>query len=213
MKKRYPVRHLPLKRIFDVVFSLFILCVTAPLFLIISLAIFLTSQNLCSIFYIQKRVGRGGWLFNCIKFRTMYRGADKRLQSILDSSVSIRKEWLLFRKLKNDPRITFVGSFLRRTSLDELPQFLNVLKGDLSVVGPRPVVQEEVDAYYGENACKILSIRPGITGVWQVGGRSDTSYFRRVRLDLFYVKKVSFLYDLKLILKTNPVIFSSKGAY
>jgi exopolysaccharide production protein ExoY len=213
LKKRYPVRHLPLKRIFDIFFSFFVLILTAPLFLCIALAIFISNPHYRSIFYQQKRVGRGGCLFNCIKFRTMHLDADKRLQSMLESNSSIKQEWLLYRKLKNDPRITVMGRFLRKTSLDELPQFLNVLKGDLSVVGPRPVVEEEVDIYYGKSAPQILSIRPGITGVWQVRGRSDTSYARRVGLDLFYVKKVSFGYDLKLILKTIPVIFFSKGAY
>ena len=143
----------------------------------------------------------------------MYTDADQRLNNLLETEAELQKEWRLRRKLKQDPRITPFGHFLRKTSLDELPQFWNVLKGDLSVVGPRPVVREELDQFYGAKAVKILSIRPGLTGVWQVSGRNDTCYITRVKLDEEYVANRSFFLDLKLICKTIPAMITSKGAY
>jgi len=125
----------------------------------------------------------------------------------------MRKEWECYRKLKNDPRITPIGAILRRTSLDELPQFFNVLKGDLSVVGPRPVVQEEIDRHFGCKAYKIFSVRPGITGLWQISGRSDIKYSTRIALDERYVDMSSLLLDLKIVALTVPSMISSRGAY
>ena len=143
----------------------------------------------------------------------MYRDADKRLKEILEADPELQDEWNKTYKLKKDPRITLIGRLLRRTSLDELPQFWNVLKGDLSVVGPRPVVQEEINQHFGVKAYKILSIRPGITGIWQVSGRNDTSYETRIKMDEQYVDKHSLLLDLKLVLMTIPCMISSRGAY
>jgi undecaprenyl-phosphate galactose phosphotransferase len=175
------------------------------------LAIRLTSKG--KAIYSHERIGRGGKPFNCYKFRTMYRNADQRLQEILESDPQLREEWQKSFKLKNDPRITPIGKILRKTSFDELPQFWNVLKGDLSIVGPRPVVKEEINQYFGVKAYKILSVRPGITGLWQVSGRSDTSYETRIHLDEKYVDNHSLLLDLKLVLKTIPCMVRSKGAY
>lgn len=206
------VKHIPIKRAFDIVFSLAMLILGFPLFFLIGLLIFVTSPG--KIVYAHQRVGRGGKPFWCYKFRTMYVDADIRLKEILDSNPQLKKEWQQTFKLKQDPRITSIGAFLRKTSLDELPQFWNVLKGDLSVVGPRPVVQEEIDKYIGLKAAKILSIRPGLTGPWQVSGRSDIAcYQTRIKLDEYYVDNQSFLWDLKLIAKTIPAMLSSKGAY
>lgn len=210
--KRTPIRHIPIKRIFDILFSLIILLVGFPVFLIIALIIRFSSPG--KIIYSHKRIGRGAKTFQCYKFRTMYADADARLKEILTSDPERKAEWEKTFKLKNDPRITPIGAFLRKTSLDELPQFWNVLKGDLSIVGPRPVVREEVDKYLGEKALKILSIRPGLTGPWQVSGRSDIScYKKRIELDEYYVDNRTFVLDLKMIAKTIPVMIFSKGAY
>lgn len=207
-----PIKHIPVKRVFDIAFSTCALLFGLPLFFFIAFLIFCTSPG--KIFYSHKRIGRGGTVFKCYKFRTMYPDADIRLKEILKSNATLREEWEKSFKLKKDPRITPIGSFLRKTSLDELPQFWNVLKGDLSIVGPRPVVKEEVEKYLGLKAPKILSIRPGLTGPWQVSGRSNiTCYKKRVELDEFYVDNHSLLLDVKLIAKTIPVMLFSKGAY
>jgi undecaprenyl-phosphate galactose phosphotransferase len=205
------VRHLPLKRGFDVIFALVALLVAFPLFITLALLIRLTSQG--PIIYAHERIGRGGIPFKCFKFRTMYADAESRLKNILCTDPAAAKEWERARKLKFDPRITPLGKWLRKSSLDELPQFLNVLKGDLSVVGPRPVVRAEIEKYYREKAPKILSIRPGITGLWQVSGRSSTSYKERVTLDEHYVETHTLLFDFLLILKTISALLTRKGAY
>ncbi len=196
---------------FDILFSCCILTLSSPLIILIMLAILLNSRG--KIFYMQERIGRGGMPFQCYKFRTMYTDADERLQGILSKNPVMRKEWECYRKLKNDPRITPIGAILRRTSLDELPQFFNVLKGDLSVVGPRPVVQEEIDRHFGCKAYKIFSVRPGITGLWQISGRSDIKYSTRIALDERYVDMSSLLLDLKIVALTVPSMISSRGAY
>lgn len=206
------VKHIPIKRFFDIIFSLFALVIGAPIFILIAILIICSSSG--KFIYSHERIGRGGKSFRCYKFRTMYQDADARLQEILRSNPMLKEEWEKTFKMKNDPRITPIGVFLRKTSLDELPQFWNVLKGDLSIVGPRPVVQEEVVKYLGIKASKILSIRPGLTGPWQVSGRSDVvCYQKRIELDEYYVDHHSFWLDLKLILLTIPVMVFSKGAY
>jgi undecaprenyl-phosphate galactose phosphotransferase len=206
------IKHIPIKRLFDILFSSSILLFGLPIFLFIGLLIYLTFPG--KIIYAHQRIGRGGKPFLCYKFRTMYPNADQRLKDILNTDPLLKKEWEQSYKLKKDPRVTPLGSFLRKTSLDELPQFWNVLKGDLSIVGPRPVVQEEVNKYLGLKASKILSIRPGLTGPWQVSGRSDVDcYQKRIELDEYYVDNQSLLLDLTLVIKTIPVMLSSKGAY
>jgi undecaprenyl-phosphate galactose phosphotransferase len=195
------VRHLPIKRVFDLVFSLFVLVACFPFFLGVALLVKCFSKG--PIFYSQERIGRGGVPFACYKFRTMNVGADQELPP----------EWKIERKLKRDPRITKIGHFLRKTSLDELPQFWNVVKGDLSVVGPRPVTREEIVEEYGPYASRLLTIRPGITGPWQVSGRSDSTYRERIRLDMQYIRHPSLLKDLLYIVKTIPAMVFSRGAY
>lgn len=207
----FEIRHIPIKRFFDILFSLLALVLCAPLFLIIALAVRFSSPG--KVIYYQKRIGRGGKPFHCYKFRTMYPDADKRLIELLESDPSLKAEWKKTCKLKNDPRVTPIGSFLRKTSLDEFPQFMNVLKGDLSVVGPRPVVQVEVMEHLGPKAAKILSIRPGLTGLWQISGRNDISYEKRIQLDEHYIDHHSLLLDIKLIIKTIPAMIFSRGAY
>lgn len=208
---RCKVKRIPLKRAFDIGFSLLVLTLLSPIYLLVAAAIKLNSKG--KVFYAHERIGRGGKIFRCYKFRTMYQNADVRLKELLQKRPYLRHEWETNFKLKSDPRITPIGRFLRKTSLDELPQFWNALKGDLSVVGPRPVVQEEIVKYFGVKAYKILSIRPGITGMWQVSGRNDITYETRIALDEQYVDTQSFLLDLKIILKTIPCILSAKGAY
>lgn len=202
---------LPLKRALDIIFSLSVLILVSPLFLVIAMIIKATSKG--NAIYYQIRIGRGGTHFRCYKFRTMYQNADSILDEILATNPEKREEWNNTHKLKNDPRVTPIGHFLRKSSLDELPQFWNVLKGDLSVVGPRPVVKEEINRHFGHKAEKIFSIRPGITGLWQISGRSDTSYSKRIALDEYYVENRTLLKDLKIIALTIPSIISKKGAY
>ena len=163
-------------------------------------------------FFAQTRIGRGGNRFHCLKFRTMVPHAERELQRILDRDPVARAEWERDFKLKNDPRVTLIGRFLRKTSLDELPQFLNVLVGEMSVVGPRPVTPQEL-SLYGENAQIYLACTPGITGLWQVSGRSDVSYANRVALDVRYALTWSPLQDLKIMLLTLPAMLSRRGAY
>lgn len=205
------IKHIPLKRIFDLFFSCGVIFFFSPLFIVIAILIKCTSKG--KVLYRHERVGRGGKKFYCIKFRTMYKDADKKLEEILKNDPAINSEWQQTQKLKNDPRITPIGRFLRKTSLDELPQFWNVVKGDLSVVGPRPVVQEEITKFFGKKAEKILSVRPGITGMWQVSGRNDVSYKKRIKLDEIYIDHRTMLLDIKLIAKTIPLVIFSKGAY
>lgn len=205
------VNHNFLKRTFDIIFSSLVLIIASPMLLLIAVAIRFFSKG--KVVYAHERIGRGGKSFRCLKFRTMYADADQRLIDILANNPDMRKEWEQNHKLKNDPRVTPIGKFLRKTSLDEFPQFFNVLRGDLSVVGPRPVVRSEIQKHIGAKASTILSVRPGITGLWQVSGRSDTSYTTRIQLDEKYIQEQSFLLDLKLICKTVPCMLWSKGAY
>jgi len=205
------IRHIPVKRLFDILFSLMALALGLPLFGLLAAIVKLSSKG--PVLFGHERIGRGGRVFPCYKFRTMYEDADDRLKVLLAQNMDLRREWEANFKLKKDPRITPIGKFLRKTSLDELPQFLNVIKGDLSVVGPRPVVELEVMKFLGPKASKILSIRPGLTCLWQVSGRSNTSYSRRIHLDEQYVDKRSLALDMKIIARTLPAMFGSKGAY
>jgi len=200
------------KRLFDILFSLLVLILFSPVYLVLTLLIASSSQG--PIFYIQERVGKNYKPFNCIKFRTMVSNADEVLIQMMETSPELRQEFETSFKLKHDPRITKIGRFLRITSLDEFPQFWNVLKGDMSVVGPRPLVEEELPKY-GAAIEQILTIRPGITGLWQVSGRNDIPYPRRVQIDLHYVKFGNLWLDLWIILKTVGVVVIPKnnGAY
>jgi exopolysaccharide production protein ExoY len=162
--------------------------------------------------FVHRRVGRYGREFGCMKFRSMAIDAEARLSSYLDANPRARAEWESTRKLKNDPRVTWVGKILRRTSADELPQLVNVIAGDMSVVGPRPVPLSELQKY-GRHSTAYLSVRPGITGLWQVSGRNDTSYDSRVALDEEYSLNVSIGLDLRLIARTFLVVLRRDGAY
>ena len=202
------------KRIFDIVFSSLVLLITFPLLVVIALLIKLTDKG--SIFYIQERPGLNGKKFKLIKFRTMYPNNEEILKAYLKENPIAREEWEKYRKLKTyDPRITPIGRFLRKYSLDELPQFFNVLKGDMSVVGPRPYIEKEFEEYKvpKEIQEKLLSVKPGITGLWQVEKRNESTFMERIEMDLEYIKRQSFWFDLKIILKTIWVMLTGKGAY
>ena len=201
------------KRSFDIVFSILALLVTLPLTLTIALLIKLNDGG--PIIYRHRRITATGKEFDCMKFRTMRVGADKELKGILEENEELREEWARTYKLKNDPRITRIGRFLRRTSLDEFPQFLNVLKGDMSVVGARPIVGGELRDFYKDSAGRYCSMKPGITGPWQVSRRSDTeNYLERVELDDWYILNYSLWNDIKIICRTISCIFKRKnGAY
>ncbi len=181
----------------------------SPLFLFLVLKI---RQDGGPAFYAQKRIGKDGREFLCWKFRTMVTDADTVLERLLNADPQARAEWERDRKLRNDPRITRIGHFLRRNSLDELPQFYNVLRGDMSLVGPRPVVEEETHLY-GRRLRHYLSVRPGITGLWQVSGRNNLSYSRRVALDSFYVENWSLAGDIAILFRTVFVVLGQRGAY
>ncbi|WP_457569119.1 undecaprenyl-phosphate galactose phosphotransferase WbaP [Desulfurobacterium sp.] len=200
-----------LKRIFDLLVSILLLPILLPIIAIIAVLIKLDSDG--PVFFVHKRVGKDGKEIGVIKFRTMYKDAQERLDKLLAENEEIRKEWETYFKLKNDPRITKVGKFLRKTSLDELPQIFNVLKGDMSLVGPRPVVKKEIEKYYRDFAQYYYLVKPGITGLWQVSGRSDTDYDKRVRLDTWYVLNWSLWLDIIILIKTVKTVLKKEGAY
>ena len=200
------------KKIFDLLFALLFLILSLPLFLIISFFIKLSSRG--PIFYLQERIGKNNIPFRCIKFRTMYPEAKDILENILKNDNNLKKEFEETHKLKKDPRITTIGKLLRKSSLDELPQFINVLRGEMSIVGPRPIVKDEKKKY-GKNIKKVLSIKPGITGLWQVSGRNNLTYKKRVMLDLNYVRNYNLLMDIRILIRTFGVILFplDRGAY
>ena len=210
--RRYLRPKSALKRSGDIAFALTLLTLGAPVMLTVALLVKLTSPG--PIFFVQKRIGRRYHRFGCIKFRTMELDADQRLQALLESSPQLRAEFEKDHKLRNDPRITPIGQFLRTTSLDELPQLFNILRGEMSVVGPRPIVEQEIPRY-GPAMDLVLRVRPGLTGLWQVSGRNNVSYQRRVLLDLNYVKRGSLRLDLFIVLRTVIVLLfpGNRGAY
>jgi Undecaprenyl-phosphate galactose phosphotransferase WbaP len=185
-------------------------CLALPLGIAVTLAIMLDSPG--SPVFFQERIGRKGARFRIYKFRTMARNADTLLQKTLDEDSGMRREWEQNRKLKQDPRVTRVGAILRKTGLDELPQLWNVLTGDMSLVGPRPIVEGEIEKY-GTSFEEYLRVLPGMTGLWQISGRNDTSYEERVRLDQQYVSNWSVWFDIWILAKTVPVVLCGKGAY
>jgi undecaprenyl-phosphate galactose phosphotransferase len=204
-------RRLPrlIKRCFDLLVSISVLLLGSPLFLFIALKV---RQSGKPIFFGHTRVGQYNRPFKCYKFRTMAPNADKLLADLLANDAEARAEWERDFKLKNDPRITPIGHFLRKTSLDEIPQLWNVLKGDMSLVGPRPVVTAELERY-GNQLEYYLEAKPGVTGLWQISGRNDVSYETRVYLDAWYVKNWSLFNDIVILIKTIKVIFRKDGAY
>jgi len=205
-----PVSGGALCRAFDIIIALAAILFTAPLLIMISLGVKLHDGG--PALFGHRRVGRGGRTFTCMKFRSMVVDAEARLASLLAADSGAREEWSTDFKLRHDPRITPLGEFLRRSSLDELPQLFNVLRGDMSIVGPRPIVHSEA-ARYGARYESYCAVRPGITGLWQISGRNDVSYRRRVAMDAVYARSKCLSWDIKILLLTVPAVFLAKGSY
>ncbi len=198
------------KRTFDILAAAFALTFLLPLFALVAVAVKLSSRG--DVLYGHVRIGHAGREFRCWKFRTMVSDGDAVLERYLADHPDERDEWVKNRKLRNDPRVTRIGAVLRAYSVDELPQIINVLAGEMSLVGPRPVVQDELEMY-GPAASHYLGTRPGITGLWQVSGRSDTSYEQRITFDTNYVLNWSLIGDFAIMFRTIPAVLSSKGSY
>ena len=197
-------------RSFDIFVSLVAIVLLLPLMIVVFLLVKATSSG--PGLFCQQRVGRDGQLFPCLKFRTMVPDAQQQLERLLAEAEEARLEWERDQKLRYDPRVTAIGEFLRKTSLDELPQLFNVLIGHMSIVGPRPIVQGEI-VRYGSRFAAYCTVRPGLTGLWQVSGRNDVSYARRVRLDSFYARRQSLALNVSICFQTVPAILSSRGCY
>jgi Undecaprenyl-phosphate galactose phosphotransferase WbaP len=202
--------NLVIKRFIDLFVVIIGGILLLPFFLLVALLIKINSPG--PVLYKQKRLGRNGKHFNAYKFRSMVIDAEQHLQKILDTDPVLKKEWEDSHKLQNDPRITRIGRIIRRTSIDEFPQMINILKGEMSLVGPRPIVDDEVKKY-GEDFNRIFSIRPGLTGLWQVSGRSDKNYHDRIAYDTYYLQSWSVWLDLWIIFKTFGVMLFGRGAY
>lgn len=194
------------KRVFDIVWSLIGLIVLSPVFIILSILVKTTSEG--PVFFAHKRVGKGGKTIKIYKFRSMVTNAEELIKQFTPEQ---KAEYEKNFKLENDPRITKIGNFMRKTSLDELPQLINILKGDISIVGPRPVMDVETKIY-GNYRNMLLSVKPGLTGFWAANGRSHTTYTRRRAMEIYYVKNRSVLLDLKIIFKTFISVFKRDGA-
>lgn len=208
--QKYSVQYSWFHRVFDLVFSSLVLISLLPLLVVVTLTIKIKSRN-GPVLFSHNRVGSHGESFKVLKFRTMVPNAKEVLDELLASDENARKEFEKDFKLKDDPRvIPGVGEFLRKTSMDEIPQFFNVLKGEMSVVGPRPVTKDEIERY-GVYVDRLLSVKPGVTGLWQVSGRNDVSYDERVALDMEYIDKKSLWLDIKIIFKTVRVVLMGTG--
>ena len=194
------------KRFADIICSAIAIILLSPFFIIISIAIKATSKG--PVIFVHNRVGKNGKKIGIYKFRSMVMNAEELIEKFTPEQ---KEEFKKNFKLKNDPRITKIGKFLRKTSLDELPQLFNILKGDLSIVGPRPIMEVETKIY-GKYKDMLLSVKPGLTGFWAANGRSDTSYKRRRAMEIYYVKNRSLLFDIKIIFKTVISVFKGEGA-
>ena len=199
-----------LTEIMNVLVAFAVIVFLAPVLFLIAMAVY--CQDGGPILFAHRRIGRNGRHFHCLKFRSMAIDAERRLADLLASDPAARAEWERDYKLRRDPRVTALGEFLRKTSLDELPQFLNVLRGDMSIVGPRPIVEAEV-CKYGRRFRDYCAVKPGITGLWQVSGRNDTSYRTRVALDCLYAERRSLLLDAKVLAATVPAVLMRRGSY
>jgi undecaprenyl-phosphate galactose phosphotransferase len=200
-----------LKKCFDMVSSALLLPLLFLPMIVLFVLIHLDSKG--PALFFQERIGKNGRKFRCYKFRTMFADAEERLKVVLENDPAKKEEWTTLWKLKDDPRITRIGKFLRKTSLDELPQILNVLKGEMSFVGPRPVTEDEIKKYYRDAADICYSVLPGITGLWQVSGRNNTSYDYRIALDSWYVRNWNLWLDIVILLKTVRIVIKQEGAY
>lgn len=197
-------------RVLDLLVAVALLLVMAPIMLLVAAAVY--AEDGGTAFFVQTRVGLGGRTFKCIKFRSMAPNADWRLTELLDRCSEARRQWTQNRKLQKDPRVTFVGRFIRSKSLDELPQLFNVVMGDMSLVGPRPIMVEEI-GLYGRRLALYKTVRPGMTGLWQVAGRGDTTFRSRIAMDMAYIRARAPLLDLKILLATIPIAVLGRGSY
>ena len=200
-----------IKRLVDIIAGLVGTILLIPITICIYIAKKILKEDDGPIFYDQLRIGKGGKHFKLYKYRSMVIGADKILEEYLAENEEARIEFEQNQKLKNDPRITKLGSFIRKTSLDEFPQFINILKGDMSLVGPRPIVDREVELF-GDKMKTVHSVRPGLTGYWAANGRSDTTYEQRVKMEAYYAENFSLLLDIKIIFKTIKSVIKKEGA-
>lgn len=198
--------YIYVKRGIDVILSTIALVVLSPVFLILAILIKLDSKG--PVFFLHTRIGKNGKNIKIYKFRTMVTNAEELIKEFTPEQM---KEYKENYKLTNDPRITKIGKFLRKTSLDELPQLINIIKGDLSIIGPRPVVKDELEKY-GENMAKFLSVTPGLTGNWAANGRNNTTYEERMKLELEYVDNISFKTDVKIFFQTIFAVIKKEGA-
>lgn len=197
-------------RAFDIVVAAGILIVALPFLILLAVVMYLSDPG--PLFFVHQRIGHRGRYFGCMKFRSMRADGDRILHDLLARDADARREWDETHKLKNDPRTTPLGTIVRKLSLDEFPQLLNVLRGDMSIVGPRPIVEAEVKRYgrFFEHYCLV---KPGLTGLWQISGRNDTSYHQRVALDVSYVSRKSVRLDTWLLIKTVPAVLLARGSY
>lgn len=196
------------KRMIDLCICVLVAPIVLPLALLIALALALEGGD---VLYSQPRVGENGREFDCLKFRSMVRNADKRLQELLEKDSAAREEWDRYQKLSDDPRITWFGRFLRAYSLDELPQFINVLRGDMSIIGPRPIMVDQIELY-GDRFGDYCAMKPGITGLWQVSGRNNHPFCERVQMDTLYISNWSVAGDMMILLRTLPAVLAGRGA-
>lgn len=209
VKERSKILYKVIKRTFDIVVSLVGCIFLLPIIIIVKIS-YIISKDYNSIFYTQTRIGKNGKEFKLYKFRSMIPNADKALKKLLKNPI-YKDEWERNQKLENDPRITKMGKILRKTSLDELPQLINVLKGDMSMIGPRPLVKGELDAHHGNHAI-YESVRPGISGWWAVNGRSATTYEKRLELEYYYCENCSLILDIKCFFMTITTVLHKRGA-
>jgi lipopolysaccharide/colanic/teichoic acid biosynthesis glycosyltransferase len=204
------MRYSYVKRVLDFIISAIFLIVLSPLFLLISIAIKFDSQG--DVVYKRRVIGENQKYFNFLKFRTMYRDSDITLEKWKNESPELYQQYIVNYKLDNDPRITKIGRFLRKSSLDELPQFINVFLGTMSLVGPRPIVEDEKEKYSQKHLNIRFNCKPGMTGIWQTSGRQELAYQDREELDSRYIENCSFALDMKILLKTPLVVLTKKGA-
>ena len=209
-KRRLEIIKLFIKRTFDILFSLIGVILLIPISIIMAILNLIT-RNKGPVLYKHKRIGKNGKEFTMYKFRTMYEGADKDLEKVLNTNEKLNSEWNATYKLQKDPRVTKFGKFLRKTSIDEIPQFINVLKGDMSIVGPRPITEKELERF-GIAKDKVLSMKPGITGYWATHGRTNTTYEERVKMEEKYVDEFSLFLDFKIMLRTIITVIRKEGA-
>ena len=197
-------------RTFDIVIAVAVILFALPLLVVVAVSVKLQDRG--PVLFAHERVGEYGRVFRCLKFRSMVMDSEQRLAELLRRDPISRSEWERDHKLRKDPRVTRLGDFLRRSSLDELPQLLNVLRGEMSIVGPRPIVTAEIPRY-GWRFQHYCAVKPGITGLWQVSGRNDVSYRRRVAMDSIYARRKSLAWDLGLLLLTVPAVLFASGSY